>query len=314
MKGKKWRDVRNALVMVIVMVAMMSSATFAWFTLTSSPTVAGLEMVAASSGGLVVSDKSNSGFTNAITLPVDANKLNANGTENPLKLVPVSPQIFNSSYGFSEAKYSGGKVTGLQSKVYTDAELEGKVAKYTYYIKAEEGTVGVGIITGDPDQSNPLTVTNNTANAAGTLVRAKESSSDTATAAAANAIRIGLVVTDVSVTPNIADMIIYEPNSDTHHGLASPTQAESTYSYDETNFAADIISSGGDGAITTGGLTTNVGETTSKKLFEVGTDPKKVTMYVWLEGTDTDCVDQIKADEMEAQIQFTIVEEITTTP
>lgn len=304
-KKKKWKEIRSAVTMMCVMAAMMSTATYAWFTLTSSPTVAGLQMVAASSGGLLVSDKANEGFVNALELPID----NANADANPVSLIPVTPQVVNGSHGFSLPKYEGGKITGLQNKVFTDAELEGYVAKYTYYIKAEEGTVGVGIITGDPDQTNEATVTNNVANAAGTFVRQDSGSTDQATANAANAIRIGLVVTEASANPSISDMIIYEPNNDEHHGVANPTYATSTVVYDSTNFAADVSSSYGDGTITTGG-TGNI----SDKLFEVGTDAKKVTMYIWLEGTDEDCIDQIKTDELEAQIQFTIVEEVTATP
>ena len=58
-KKKKWRDVRSALVMTLLMVAMMSTATYAWFSLTSNPVVNGLQMTAASSEGLKIS-KDNS--------------------------------------------------------------------------------------------------------------------------------------------------------------------------------------------------------------------------------------------------------------
>ncbi len=302
-KKSKFKEIRSAVTMMCVMVAMMSTATYAWFTLTSSPTVAGLQMVAASSGGLLVSDKADTGFVNALELPID----NANAESNPISLIPVTPQLLNGSHGFSLPKYVGGNITGLQEEVFTDGELEGYVAKYTYYIKAEEGTVGVGIITGDPDQTNEATVTNNVANAAGTFVRQNAVSSDQATENAANAIRLGLVVTDVNATPSIADMIIYEPNNDKHYATQNPTFAASTVVYDDTNFALDVSSSYGNGTITKGG-TGNI----SNKLFDVGTDAKKVTMYIWLEGTDQDCIDQIKADELEAQIQFTIVEETVT--
>ena len=44
-------------------------------------------------------------------------------------------------------------------------------------------------------------------------------------------------------------------------------------------------------------------------MFTAKEDVQKVTMYIWLEGTDEQCVDQIKTDELEGQIQFAIVED-----
>lgn len=42
-KKRNRKDIRNAFVMLCVTIAMMSTATFAWFTMTDSPTVQGLE-------------------------------------------------------------------------------------------------------------------------------------------------------------------------------------------------------------------------------------------------------------------------------
>ena len=61
-----------------------------------------------------------------------------------------------------------------------------------------------------------------------------------------------------------------------------------------------------DGTITSADPTDSY---TSQTLFQVGTSAKKVVMYVWIEGTDAQCIDQIMADQLEAQIQFTIIPE-----
>ncbi|MBQ8316567.1 MAG: hypothetical protein IJX95_12620, partial [Lachnospiraceae bacterium] len=50
---------------------------------------------------------------------------------------------------------------------------------------------------------------------------------------------------------------------------------------------------------------------TSQKLFEVGEEEVEIKMYIWLEGTDAQCVDQIKTDLIEAQIQFTSLGPVT---
>ena len=174
---------------------------------------------------------------------------------------------------------------------------------YEYYIKSDSGTVNVGIITGAKNQTPTLTVTGDVADAAGTVVRQKAGSADTATQDASNAIRIGLLIGEATMD----QMIIYEPNADGALGVGNTSAATSTYSYDSANFAADVVSNV-DGSITSATPTDTV---TSQKLFEVGETAKKVTMYVWLEGTDAQCVDQIQTDLLEAQIQFTSLGPVT---
>lgn len=308
MKGKKWRDVRNALVMVIVMVAMMSSATFAWFTLTNSPTVTGLQMTAAASAGLLVSNENDtSKFANAILIAND----NDNGIDssNPelLKLTPVTPNHKETSYGFSEAKYSGGVVTGLSDKILTGDDLKGKVAVYTYFIKAETEDVGVGLIMGDSEQTNSLTADGGVAGAAGTFIRQK--TSQTATDELANyAVRIGLVVSGPNETPNIKNMIIVEPNTNGRQlGQGAGTKASVTGTDIDSEYDDNKkIVANKNGEITTGYLSAT-DKFTSEYLFTATSAVKKVTMYIWLEGSDSECVDEIRKDDIEGQIQFTTV-------
>ena len=45
MKKKKWKDIRSAVTMMCVMLAMISTATYAWFTMSESATVTGLQVV-----------------------------------------------------------------------------------------------------------------------------------------------------------------------------------------------------------------------------------------------------------------------------
>jgi len=54
-KKRDWKQIRNAFVMVCVAVAMLSTATYAWFTMTNQPSVTGMNMTASSVGGLSVS-------------------------------------------------------------------------------------------------------------------------------------------------------------------------------------------------------------------------------------------------------------------
>lgn len=292
-KAKKRKDIRSAVIMVLVMVAMLSAATYAWFSLSSSPTVTGLEMTAATSGGLKISE------TGAANTWYDAIDISAQNTDTNSKLTPVSV-LDSDANGVYEAKfyepvYTGNTVTSLNGTALNangDSGLGGYVAKYTYYLKSEEDdSVKVGIITAAPStQTGTMGIDgNNQANVPGSFVR-KTDSSDTNSAI--NAVRIGFVVDGT--------MYIYEPNYESVTNTGS--HADNGLS---TAPVSNVIS-GTDGIITKGNKT---GENyTSIGLFEVNSAGKQITMYIWLEGTDDDCVDQIQADEIEAQIQFTVVE------
>ncbi len=315
-KKKKWKDVRNALIMVLVMVAMMSSATYAWFSMSNNPTVTGMEMVATSTSGLTVGKEIDGKFYNAISLDLASELANAGDPDNMnepssavdgdlLKLTPVSMQ---QPTGFVECAYNeAGEVTGLNQTAVTT--LEGCVAVYTYYIKSDNGTVDVGILTGDITQSNQkFTVTNNMADSDGTMVRQKTkedgSGAGNASEIAAYAIRMGLVVGDNAA--DFANMIVLEPNNDgvlDDTNLTGAPYSGATSETTKTNIAPKV-SFTKTGVISTGAGAT---EKASAGLFECGETPTKVTMYIWLEGADPQCVDEIKSDQLEAQIQFAVV-------
>lgn len=313
-KKRKWKDVRSALVMVLVMAAMLSTATYAWFTLSSSPTVAGMQMVATSTSGLTVGKAVDGSFYNAIELetPTDVDNINLPAGAKAGDLLKLVPVALKSGTGFVEATYdaSTGKVTGLSSTAIT--EMVGNVAVYTYYIKSDNGEVNVGIITGDSAATTELTVENNQAKTDGTMVRRKMDATDPTQGAgnasenATYATRIGLIVGDN--TTDWANMIILEPNND---GITDNTQLNAANTMADSvtlaSTASDVatkVSFQKNGMITEGKTT----DYTSASLFTVGESPTKVTMYIWLEGADEQCVDEIKSDQLEAQIQFTVVE------
>lgn len=311
MRKKKWREIRSAVTMMCVMAAMLSSATYAWFTLTSSPTVAGLQMTASSTGGLVVSNYTDTDFSGAIQV-LDS---------TAQTLVPVTPYQGASTSGFCLPVYEGSYVAGLDTANMLDTagELTDHVAVYTYYIKAEgDSTVDVGIITGDAAQSSiPTVTTPGVANATGTFVRPINPGTDSAAADASDAIRIGLVVYSdaTSGAPgNIESIIVLEPNSDgTFGGTASYAPVKQVdgvdaVQYDSTNFPVAVQFETDGDIVSNAATDTDLTDNISQSLFSVGASAKKVIMYVWIEGTDGQCINQIMSDQLEGQIQFTIVD------
>lgn len=291
-KKKKFRDIRNAVVMMCVMVAMMSTASYAWFTLTDAPTVTGMQMTAASTGGLKISWKSDdmNSFKNAIDYkdhPSDQD------VSTPKTLVPVHPTAAGK---FAEGKYDGNTVTGLKANL---SDLTNYVAHYTVYLKSESAeTETIGIICGDStaNTSTELGVVNDQPKVGGSLVRAKSGGvGDTSTMQAPYAVRVGIVADGT--------MWIWEPNNDEHNtGDQAVDNVTPVLEATISSTVRGIITAGGNGE-----ANTNI----SEGLFTIDTGvTKPVDIYIWLEGTDDDCVDQIKTDYLEAQIQFTVVDAV----
>ena len=291
-KKRNWKDIRNAFVMFCVMVAMLSTASFAWFTLTSSPTVTNLQMTAAADGGLKIS-KDGTTYVNAIDLKDKSNGADA----NPWKLTPVS--VKDATANFYLPVYGATEVTGLETSPLADNQLDGYVAKYEYWLKSEKGDVDVGIIAANVTTltgSIGIAADGSKANLAGSFVRPSTvNTTSSAAENAANAVRIGF--------HDGTKMYIYEPNQEQH-----TTGTVTRFLSPSVSIPTVDVASKTDGSFSTGaGTATN----TSKALFKVGEAGKKITMYIWLEGTDEDCVDQIKTDEIEAQIQFTAIKGAT---
>ncbi len=315
---KKIRDIRSSLVMVLVMVAMLSTASYAWFTMSSSPTVTGMQMTAAASGGgLKVALDASDEFKNAIDVET-ANEI--------LELKPVTPidvTTAGSDNGngkevniFNGPIYAGGRVTGLAPIDNEDA-IKGYVAKYTYYIKettenASAGeSVDVGIIIGNATQSTPFgsnTGLGNDGNPLldGSFVRRAitKPNTDSASINPSHAVRVGFVVkTEDGSTVLSRGMYVWEPNEDGKNDGVTLTKgqdyAESEVTVEETLHLKSAIA----GTVTSGG-SGNI----SNAIFSMSKGSKaKVEMYVWLQGTDEQCANPIQTGSLQAQVQFTIV-------
>lgn len=258
------KDIRNAFVMLCVTIAMMSTATFAWFTMTDSPTVQGLKMTAAATGGLELSTDKND-WNSVITVDSDTKSLS-----------PVST-FTNTKIDFGTPVYANGSV-GSITKITDDTELKKSVAVYTYYIRASletGGSVDVGLLGGDGSSTGTYII-RDIANSA------KEG--------AANAIRVGFLV-------DSKDWFIYEPQSD-QHASSSSHKAGNAYTGQESTVQQNAT-----GTFAKGGT----GEKTNKLFTLSDGNAHTVTMYVWLEGTDDDCVNEIQTDSLKGQIQFTVI-------
>ena len=285
---KKFRDIRNAVVMMCVMVAMMSTASYAWFTMTSSPTVTNMTMTAASTGGLQISNSENTGFADAIVAQDTATKI----------LKPVTPDTANPGT-FQAPVYSGNEVV----RVSPLENITNYVAKYTYYLHstaAESATeLNIGIVCGDVNQVGDMGVSGQTSNLKGSIVRKTSTSSSDYVH---YAIRVGIVPEGGST------MYIWEPNN--NGTITSPTTATDSTRITLEEHVSSVMA----GTIDRGTVgASSLDNKTSGGLFTMTEgSTKKVDVYVWLEGTDPQCANEIKAGDLEVQLQFTVVDEPAT--
>lgn len=256
------KDIRNAFVMLCVTIAMMSTATFAWFTMTDSPTVQGLKMTAAATGGLELK-YGNEDWNSSITVDSATKSLS-----------PVS--IMGSTDKFGSPVYTNGIVTTVQ-EISDSGELEKCVAIYEYQIRAVGATasspVKVGLLGGDGAGSNPT----------GTFI--VRSNANSASQQAAYAIRVGFKIDN--------NWIIYEPHADQTTG---GTKAVNQY-----NGPTSTVKQNSNGNF-------EGGSNVSKDIFTLSdTNAHAIKMYVWIEGTDDQCVNELQTDELKGQIQFTVI-------
>lgn len=314
---KKFRDIRNAVVMMCVMVAMMSTASYAWFTMSDSPTVTGMKMTATTAGGgLEVANVTTPGGTAGTYY--SSIKI----TDNAVKsLKPVTPDTANVGH-FLKPLYQGNTVKDVIA-IDTNEEFTNYVAKYEFWLKSVgPEDVKVGIICGDSTVDTAMGLANDTdgglANIDGSFVRKSisEAGTDGSTVNSSYAVRVGLVPREVTAGGSVTDssslsvldkMFIWEPNAEAN---AATNRAESTTVDDAITetFAVRSQTSGKIIDLTNGNVTDNY---TSDALFTLkGEAAVRIEMYIWLQGSDLQCGDEIQAGNLEAQIQFTPVEDI----
>ncbi len=263
------KDIRNAFVMLCVTIAMMSTATFAWFTMTDSPTVQGLKMTAASVGGLELKDADEE-WKGAITVVSDLKTLS-----------PVST-FTGQRDSFGSPVYTNGEVTNISAINASDLSTK-YVAVYDYKIRAVNATgdTSVGLLGGNGSTEGSFIISEDTT---------------TASEKAAFAIRVGFLV-------NNNTWIIYEPNT---NGTVPDTTKKAVNKY---TGQSSTVWQKTDGKFTnaagTAGTTSN---DTSGELFKLPANTEyDIKMYIWLEGTDDQCVNEIQTDSLKGQIQFTVI-------
>ena len=254
-------------------IALLTTATYAWFSLTNAAKVNQLTLKAGTTGSLLISNSATEGFSDAITLALDSECC----------LRPLSTLDGTS---FHKPIYgTDGIVESVDTTTITATELNemtnrtegagGWLIKKTFYLKAntksELTEVGIKLLA--PKNTEAGTAIDNITGTNG-----------------AEAIR-------VSFTCNGTTKIL-EPNADaTFTEAATQASLAGWSSVDTIKQGANHLFSANDGSTYT--------DYVSEEMFKIPTNQAvEVTMYIWLEGADKECVNKIVGSSINAQLRF----------
>ena len=261
-------NVSSIIIMIIITSLIMVTTTYAWFTISNTPKVNGLSMTAGTSGSLKIASENNgSPGTYQDTLDFDANYFSS------VKLAPVTTA---DGISFYSPTYNDDGTGVTDFKMITATNLLKSVGSATFYLKAESSqyaTFDICLLGG-----GNATFVNGTS----ALYSAQDS------------VRVSFTIQDSNGTKTV----IYEPNSDAT--LNSTTRATNA-SGNTTYGGYTTIAQHSDLSFYSNG----VGSTRSDSLFTINTgEDVKITMKVWIEGMDKDCVNEIAKDTISAAIKF----------
>lgn len=305
---RRARSMRNVVMMVLVCVLLLSAATYAWFTLSTSAKVANLSMTVGEETSLQIApdlDRDGTGRAGdyGSILTFGANL--GDGIDTYWLNAPLLPATMNSDGIVYKPEYDendGTIITGFEalekststeilkdSISTTEATNDYFYYRTSFYLKtAGSENVTVELKTPTGTDMNAYTAPTN---GVGTYII-----TETKDGMGAAAIRIKLSVGD--------DAIVYEPMNDiildSNKAYESAT-ISNTATKPSATTSTDVQKSTGEFTQHTGTL-------------EVTPAGVRVTMEIWLEGNDPQCVNQIMGDVIKGQIAFAVQETAATNP
>ena len=281
---KKAKKIRSMIMMTLLCVLMMSAATYAWFTLSNTAKATNLTMTVGDVSGLQIAED-NEGATpsdDAWKAMIDVGKFE--GT-----LLPATTtdgiDILKPKYatdGTVEAVEATNENEKLTKK--STQGSEGYYVEYSFWLRATGADQGTTTVQLDKGENLNGGVYSESANSEGTYsLSLKKGINDVLPSAA---VRISLI--------NNGTAKVYEPNTNFE-------PAAKIYALDKRNVKtakSSDVQQNVDGTFKSSNsnvLTLNNNEAT------------KITLKLWLEGTDGQCGNDIAAQDIKTQLKFNTV-------
>lgn len=309
-KTIKKRAFVSAIAMLIVSAIVLTSSTFAWFSMSKEAKVEQMDLTVSSPEGIQISANA-SAWTANLTLDDLFNEestsrykaYDGNANLMPLNLIPVSSafRTFNGTTGtanfFKAVLNDQGRatVTAVSQSAGNDNNA-GLVAFDIFFKVANSTKVYFGTSEfKDNSKSDILTALrvafqplgNTTSTEAADAIALKTVSSSTAT------------IYEVDAKNRSADAL-----------AAGNTTGEVTTKYVESTSAADIVNK--DSVLTNSANVTpdctivRNSAAASEKSFQLKAGVTKMRVYIWVEGNDIDCRNSVAGAALSAALKFTI--------
>jgi len=311
---------------------LLVSATFAWMTMSASPTVTDLALylVSDNNSAFLLANDIN-GVPGEYGLFLD---LEESVPEDDALLKPIS--FSSKEMSFAIPRYGlDGRIASLNTVALVDAtktklinsaalisspaadseELADCVYIVNFWVKAESTPCTVSLVSSFLSDQG--------ATVDGTYVIGEPEWDTTKFVhkdsgdGAQYAVRIGFLISGTAENPDDYSFIIYEPNAEGGQAAADETGVYRTYAYDgsEQGLYSDKVKlvqqHNSIWKDTEPALKDTIlyesGEFISedKALMKLGAaEERRVTMFIWLEGQDPDCTNSIAAAKIIAHLQF----------
>lgn len=284
---QKAKKIRSMVMMSLLCILMLSAATYAWFSLSNTAKVSNLTMTVGDVTGLQIAPDEN-GHAGTFGSSIDFSTITG-------KLLPATSQ---DGKNFFKPYYNeDGEVSKTETKVTTEKlpvnnatdSTEGYYIEYSFWLKSLGKSSNVTLVKGEGlENANGIYDANKTYT--GTYILSTTVDNTKAVPGSA-AVRISFIKSD-DIANGTAK--IFEPNSDISiSGLTEKID----YAKDTTNVAAKV-------ADVQHGKAGNIVKNDTVISLNAG-EPTKITMYIWIEGKDLQCVNQIAAKAIKGQIVFT---------
>ena len=278
------KRIKTAVISVCASIVLLGTTTFAWFTLTNQARVSQLTLKAGTAGGLLI----GSSASTLSTEPLDLVSKDGNDSYCVRPITTVDGTTFYKPIYGTE-----GEVTSVESSAATISEISNKteddggyMLTYTFYLKAESNSISEPV---------GIRLASNQAVASGEVTSIKQASSTTA--GAETAMRMSFTVGNTTT--------VYEPNADSSVSTKATQVQKSGWTSLKTIKQTSADTGLFAATATTPGTSVTYSSTTSPELFKIPINTAtKVTLNIWLEGADEDCVNEIIADDLLANIVF----------
>ncbi len=255
-KMKKMRKLIPALAMLLISAVMMSTASFAWFSMNTEVSATGMQVVATTSKNLVISANGND-WSNSASLSDSNSYALIPASVNCTTSTALAAGKFYTTYSNAGVDYGTGALGAATKVKVATNDADNEIAYYeksTVYIKVD-GTA--------TDSFSKLYVSDIDVTRAST------------TSDISKALRVAVTVTQDSTSYTY----IYAPVTDAEYldgkSVSGMTKEQESDSFGTPTLTAQTITSVNDANATLGAV--------------AQTNSVQVDVYVWYEGNDKNC-------------------------